>query len=434
MVSDGVRELELARANTPVAAQALASVLQAASLVSFLESLCVRVSPRNHRPIMPSVDELAADDPYDVEGVSATRYAAKKMTSNQLRDRLTAAAADASGLKPALVEKWVATAREVAVAKKTKRVTGEDVARAIGWRRARGLRRLGRAGGARGVEPRGPRGGQRARRRPGVVAGLRVRASRLRGRPVGRLAKGPVSDAHSCWPLAARLVSGGADRRLELANAKRVAREDPGEDDQGSDSEESRFVDPVERVCRNLDALARVAVVGEAAAPVGVSCCGDVGSLLPRLWVPALDQALELPLEPAALRAFVAKVGRRAPLGKGIKTASTRDARRTWRFGLGTDVPRDGAGLDVGVFVVGRRPVGDPRRDQARRDAGPPPRPRTVLYATLTRRSARTAARTRATTISTTTRCYMLRPPLRVELIKIRDFVPREAPKFWVGD
>ena len=83
---------------------------------------------------MPSVDELAADDPYDVE--AATR-AAKKMTSNQLRDRLTAASADASGLKPALVEKWVATAREVAVAKKTKRVTGEDVARvsdAIGWR------------------------------------------------------------------------------------------------------------------------------------------------------------------------------------------------------------------------------------------------------------------------------------------------------------
>ena len=75
---------------------------------------------------MPSVDELAADDPYDVE--AATR-AAKKMTSNQLRDRLTAAAADASGLKPALVEKWVAKAREVAVAKKTKRVTGEDVAR-----------------------------------------------------------------------------------------------------------------------------------------------------------------------------------------------------------------------------------------------------------------------------------------------------------------
>ena len=70
---------------------------------------------------MPSVDELAADDPYDVE--AATR-AAKKMTSNQLRDRLTAAAADASGLKPALVEKWVATAREVAVAKKTKLVTG----------------------------------------------------------------------------------------------------------------------------------------------------------------------------------------------------------------------------------------------------------------------------------------------------------------------
>ena len=76
--------------------------------------------------IMPSVDELAADDPYDVE--AATR-AAKKMTSNQLRDRLTAASADASGLKPALVEKWVATAREVAVAKKTKLVTGEDVAR-----------------------------------------------------------------------------------------------------------------------------------------------------------------------------------------------------------------------------------------------------------------------------------------------------------------
>ena len=75
---------------------------------------------------MPSVDELAADDPYDVE--AATR-AAKKLTSNQLRDRLTAAAADASGLKPALVEKWVATAREVAVAQRTKRVTGEDVAR-----------------------------------------------------------------------------------------------------------------------------------------------------------------------------------------------------------------------------------------------------------------------------------------------------------------
>ena len=75
---------------------------------------------------MPSVDELAADDPYDVE--AATR-AAKKMTSNQLRDRLTAASADATGLKPALVEKWVATAREVAVAKRTKRVTGEDVAR-----------------------------------------------------------------------------------------------------------------------------------------------------------------------------------------------------------------------------------------------------------------------------------------------------------------
>ena len=75
---------------------------------------------------MPSVDELAADDPYDVE--AATR-AAKKMTSVQLRDRLTAASADASGLKPALVEKWVATAREVAVAKKTKRVTGKDVAR-----------------------------------------------------------------------------------------------------------------------------------------------------------------------------------------------------------------------------------------------------------------------------------------------------------------
>ena len=32
---------------------------------------------------MPSVDELAADDPYDVE--AATR-AAKKMTSNQLRE------------------------------------------------------------------------------------------------------------------------------------------------------------------------------------------------------------------------------------------------------------------------------------------------------------------------------------------------------------
>ena len=33
--------------------------------------------------------------------------------------------------------------------------------------------------------------------------------------------------------------------------------------------------------------------------------------------------------------------------------------------------------------------------------------------------------------------CYMPRPPLRVELIKIRDFVPPrdgEAPKFWVGD
>ena len=80
---------------------------------------------------MPSVDELAADDPYDVE--AATR-AAKKMTSNQLRDRLTAAAADASGLKPALVEKWVATAREVAVAKKTKRVTGKDVARVFAAR------------------------------------------------------------------------------------------------------------------------------------------------------------------------------------------------------------------------------------------------------------------------------------------------------------
>ena len=38
---------------------------------------------------MPSVDELAAADPYDVE--AATR-AAKKMTSVQLRDRLTAAA------------------------------------------------------------------------------------------------------------------------------------------------------------------------------------------------------------------------------------------------------------------------------------------------------------------------------------------------------
>ena len=75
---------------------------------------------------MPSVEELAADDPYDVE--AATR-AAKKMTSVQLRDRLTAASADATGLKPVLVERWVATAREVALAKKAKRVTGEDVAR-----------------------------------------------------------------------------------------------------------------------------------------------------------------------------------------------------------------------------------------------------------------------------------------------------------------
>ena len=104
----------------------LASVLLAASLEFQSLNRCVRVSPINYQLIMPSVDELAADDPYDVE--AATR-AAKKMTSNQLRDRLTAASADASGLKPALVEKWVATAREVAVAKKTKRVTGEDVAR-----------------------------------------------------------------------------------------------------------------------------------------------------------------------------------------------------------------------------------------------------------------------------------------------------------------
>ena len=55
---------------------------------------------------MPSVDELAADDPYDVE--AATR-AAKKMTSNQLRDRLTAAAADA----PSLIDATLANAKSM---------------------------------------------------------------------------------------------------------------------------------------------------------------------------------------------------------------------------------------------------------------------------------------------------------------------------------
>ena len=67
----------------------------------------------------------------------AAKRDAKKMTVPQLKDRLSAAAADTSGRKADLVARWVETAHALAVAKETNRITGEQVftvSAAIGWR------------------------------------------------------------------------------------------------------------------------------------------------------------------------------------------------------------------------------------------------------------------------------------------------------------
>ena len=55
----------------------------------------------------------------------AAKRDAKKMTVPQLKDRLSAAAADTSGRKADLVARWVETAHALAVAKETNRITGD---------------------------------------------------------------------------------------------------------------------------------------------------------------------------------------------------------------------------------------------------------------------------------------------------------------------
>ena len=267
-------------------------------------------------------------DAYDA--AEATKRA-KKLTSATLRVKLSAHAQDTAGLKPDLVARWVETERALEFAKRQKRITGEtliEAAAAVGWRQLAGYVDWATRCAFAETSKVGDAAGRELDAAPEWWQGYAFDCCPI-DEPEDRDTvprTEPVPEGHSCWPLFARVVSAKAERRLGLAWPQRLDRSTAAVHRRASD-----------RVGKNIQSLAEVAI-GEATEAVAVCCDGDVGSLRPRLWMPSLETSLELPLDPDALRALIKKAGERAPLGKGTETVVDLDARRTWRFGLGSDV------------------------------------------------------------------------------------------------
>lgn len=273
-------------------------------------------------------DRLSSDK------AAATR-AAKKMTAQQLRDRLSAAGcADLSGLKPALVERWVSVERALSVKKQKNRVSIDAVVRvadAVGWRVLAGYADLATCAAIRATS------------RAYVAAGRGLDADPEWWRSIAAVQGDLYSDlydfgfnrvppTHSCWPLAGRmLVETRIGRRAYDADAS-------------SRQRDWRFGRRGQRPAWARRALGKVhallsVAVGENAEAVSYATRGEApAELEPRLWVPSLGTELALPLDPEAVRRLVAGAGERAPLGKGTETVVDLDARRTWRFALGKDV------------------------------------------------------------------------------------------------
>jgi len=267
-------------------------------------------------------------DAYDA--AEATKRATK-LTSATLRVKLSAHAQDTAGLKPDLVARWVETERALELAKRQKRITGEtliEAAAAVGWRQLAGYVDWATRCAFAETSKVGLAAGRELDAAPEWWQGYAFDCCPI-DEPEDRDTvprTEPVPEGHSCWPLFARVVSAKAERRLGLAWPQRLDRSTAAVHRRASD-----------RVGKNIQSLAEVAI-GEATEAVAVCCDGDVGSLRPRLWMPSLETSLELPLDPDALRALIKKAGQRAPLGKGTETVVDLDARRTWRFGLGSDV------------------------------------------------------------------------------------------------